>query len=381
MTRSLVVAVLSAGMLVVVPAVAQANGPPSLAWSPTTSGGTYDYAAVMVGHSDAQIFTLTNSGGSVSAVITIKLTGSPAFTTTADTCTATTLAPRQSCTVRVIFSPANSGTDTATLAAAGKRSAFRAVLSLAGTGIGDHIYWTNQYSGTINQANLAGTNPQVLVSGQSDPAGVAVDAHHVYWANFAPEGDTINEANLDGTNPHILVSGQNYPFGLAVDAHHIYWTNRSPGTINEANLDGTDPHILLNGLSYPLGVAVDAHHVYWSDDTSNTINEANVDGTNPRTLVSGLNYPAGVAVDAQHIFWTDSNAGVVSEANLDGTNPRTLVSNQYGADGLAVDAQHIYWADAVVPTPNTINEANLDGANPHILLSNQNGPTGVAVSG
>jgi hypothetical protein len=56
----------------------------------------------------------------------------------------------------------------------------------------------------------------ILVSGQSGPIGVAVNASHIYWANaFA---GTINEANLNGANPQTLVSGQSEPIGVAVSA-------------------------------------------------------------------------------------------------------------------------------------------------------------------
>ena len=65
----------------------------------------------------------------------------------------------------------------------------------------------------------------------------ALAATHLYWTDRS----TVNEANLDGTNPHAIITGQNYPVGLAVDSNHIYWTDSFSGTVNEANLDGTNP--------------------------------------------------------------------------------------------------------------------------------------------
>ena len=43
---------------------------------------------------------------------------------------------------------------------------------------------------------------------------MAVSSGSVYWAN--PNGGTVNEANLDGSNPHALFANQNGPFGVAV---------------------------------------------------------------------------------------------------------------------------------------------------------------------
>jgi hypothetical protein len=45
------------------------------------------------------------------------------------------------------------------------------------------LYWANGGDGTINVAVLDGSGRRALVTGQSKPAGVAVDASHLYWAN------------------------------------------------------------------------------------------------------------------------------------------------------------------------------------------------------
>jgi hypothetical protein len=45
---------------------------------------------------------------------------------------------------------------------------------------------------------------------------VAVDASHLYWANY--RGGTIVEANLDGTGATTIATGQNGPEGVAVSA-------------------------------------------------------------------------------------------------------------------------------------------------------------------
>jgi hypothetical protein len=64
------------------------------------------------------------------------------------------------------------------------------------------------------KANLDGTGVTTVVTGQSAPAGVAVDGSHIYWASAF--GGTINKANLDGTGVTTLVTGQNEPIGVAV---------------------------------------------------------------------------------------------------------------------------------------------------------------------
>jgi sugar lactone lactonase YvrE len=237
-----------------------------------------------------------------------------------------------------------------------------------------HLYWPNQFIGTIAEANLDGTNPQTIAVGQSEPFGVAVDAQHLYWANF---GGTIVEANLDGTNQKTIASGQNVPSGVAVNAQHLYWTNQNDGTIVEANLDGTNQKTIATGQNVPSGVAVDAQHMYWSNRSGGTIVEANLDGTSQKTIATGQNGPFGVAVDAQLLYWTDFLGGTIVKANLDGTNQKTIATGQDLPAGVAVDAQHLYWSNAIF----TIVAANLDGTNQKTIVTGQGGVGLLTVSG
>ena len=194
-----------------------------------------------------------------------------------------------------------------------------------------HLYWTNSPDGTIDRANLDGTNQQTLVTGQGSLVGVAVDSSHIYWANnttdpYNPIG-TIMRANLDGTNQQTLITGI-YPFGVAVDSSRIYWTQGY--LIMAANLDGsgvtTLVHLLNNGVA--AGVAVDSSHIYWADNHNDTIMSAGLGGGGVTTLVTNQLSPLGVAVDASHIYWPAGNALMM--ANLDGTGVTTLrQSNAY----------------------------------------------------
>src|SRR6185436_7776513 len=109
-------------------------------------------------------------------------------------------------------------------------------------------------AGTIRRANLDGSNPQAIVTGQAAPFGIAVDASHLYWTN---SGDgTIWRANLDGTNAQSIVQGegQDSLFAVAVDASYLYWSDRSrpTGAIRRADLvDGANPQVLIPNTRGP----------------------------------------------------------------------------------------------------------------------------------
>jgi uncharacterized repeat protein (TIGR01451 family) len=132
--RILVTGVVTVAALFV-PAAGQAanapSSPPALSWSPTTGSGSFDFGT-QVG-AVSQQFTLTNSGGSATGALTVKVSPSPGpFTITADGCTGTSLGPTKSCKVTVKYTP-GSGSDTGTLSASSpKPAAATASLTLKG---------------------------------------------------------------------------------------------------------------------------------------------------------------------------------------------------------------------------------------------------------
>jgi hypothetical protein len=107
-------------------------------------------------------------------------------------------------------------------------------------------------------------------NGENHPDGVAVDGSHLYWADdFSGSGEfgagTINDADLNGNGPHVIVTGQLGPSaGVAVDASHLYWSAAALhvsgfGSVWQANLDGSNPQAIvtsLNGSISPVAVAI-----------------------------------------------------------------------------------------------------------------------------
>src|SRR3954453_3347593 len=93
----LVLGVLVAAIgVLLLPTAGQAGGAPSIAWSPS---GTFDYGAVTPGQTASQTFTLRNSGGSATAMLSVSLSGSSTFSITSNACTGIALGKGKSCAV------------------------------------------------------------------------------------------------------------------------------------------------------------------------------------------------------------------------------------------------------------------------------------------
>ena len=113
---------------------------------------------------------------------------------------------------------------------------------------------------------LVGASPQRFASSVDNALNIAVAGGKVYWTEKTGEsGGTINSANLDGTNVTELASIFATPMGIAVDTDgsKLYWTNSS-GRIQSANLNGSRITNELQNLASPMDIALAGGNAYWT---------------------------------------------------------------------------------------------------------------------
>ena len=121
--------VLVAALALLAPAVGQAASGPAIAFNPSPN----DYGTIDANTTASQTFTLRNSGGKATSALKVTLTGSSAFSITADGCTGTSIGPRKTCNVTVQYEPTALGSaDSATLTASSKKPLATASALLTG---------------------------------------------------------------------------------------------------------------------------------------------------------------------------------------------------------------------------------------------------------
>lgn len=194
-----------------------------------------------------------------------------------------------------------------------------------------HIYWTTAgappgpFASTVSyigRANLdgSGVEPRLITAGWV--TGLAVDNAHLYWTDITAHA--IGRAGLDGSAvaPKFIATGESVPAGVALDSTRIYWASQcacGPSAIGRANLDGSAiQQTFITGAVHPGALAVGGGYIFWAKrdpplgvvpvQTADTISRANLDGSGIQNnlITLGWTYLGGIAVDGTHVYWTSA---------------------------------------------------------------------------
>ena len=212
---------------------------------------------------------------------------------------------------------------------------------------------------------LVGASPQRFAPGVDNALNIAVGGGKVYWTEMTGErGGTINSANLNGSNVQELASIYATPMGIAVDTTNskLYWTNSS-GRIQSANLDGSGiTNVIPSGLEGANDIALAGGNAYWTQ--GGNVRFVNLRGQKQiRNISTGTDTAISLAIGGGKVYWTEmtgESGGTVNSANLNGSGATQLASILAAPSGIAVDGSRskLYWTNS----RGRIQSANLDGS-------------------
>ena len=115
------------------------------------------------------------------------------------------------------------------------------------------IYWT-EGGNSVRRVSMSGQKiVGDVASNLGTVGGLAVGGGKVYWTEqTGASGGSVNGANLDGTNFETLATLLSAPMGIAVDTvgSKLYWTN-ARGRVQRANLNGSGITNVVDGLGSP----------------------------------------------------------------------------------------------------------------------------------
>ena len=167
------------------------------------------------------------------------------------------------------------------------------------------IYWT-EGGNSIRRVNMSGQKIVGDVAANlGTVGGLAVGGGKVYWTEqTGASGGSVNGANLDGTNLETLATLLSAPMGIAVDTagSKLYWTN-ARGRVQRANLNGSGITNVVDGLGSPGEIVI-----------SNSISET-LAGTPPTTPSKSTTTVSHAPYDVNKDGTVDNtDAGLVIDA-------------------------------------------------------------------
>jgi hypothetical protein len=242
-----------------------------------------------------------------------------------------------------------------------------------------NVYWAD-VAGGIGRVPLSGGSATFLgpTTGQS---AIALDAVHVYW-DFAD----VQSAPLAGGSIATLLSipfgGQSaYASGLAVDTTSLYFlfTNNGQQQLESIPVGGGPPTVLaagwsfVNAESWPCIVDADDTSVYWAkQSTANgSVMSVPKGGGSQVTLAEGQGGVLCLAHDDTNVYWTngDGLGGLVMSVPKGGGASVVIASSQVQPSGIVVDATYVYWSNYAWGnvTMGTVMRAAKCGGAPEIM--------------
>ncbi|XP_033629378.1 low-density lipoprotein receptor-related protein 1-like isoform X2 [Asterias rubens] len=217
------------------------------------------------------------------------------------------------------------------------------------------VFMVDSASGNISRATVAVDRSggrqrrqavqQTIVSGLTNPRGIAVDwvTSKIYWVDATR--NTINVAQENGRNQLTLVGTQlRQPHAIVAHPSNswIFWTEigRRP-LISRIDMDGVNRMVIVsNDLQYPTGLAIDYVHdkLYWADSKAARIEMADLNGDNQKVVIrfqTDSERPFAIDVFEDWIYGTTEPSKKIFKVNKFGRTDEEEESVRYLVEGLS----------------------------------------------
>ncbi len=193
---------------------------------------------------------------------------------------------------------------------------------------------------------------------QAWPVALALDATHVYWANWGGYRDGgILRASKQGGLPELLVSSSSRPDSLLLDRGHVYFAERVSSTLSRVPLASGPVEPIVERVG-DMGWVLSEQLVYFLGNTTEGIHAVGKQGGEIETVVPAVTTSGPLQLHGGYVYWRehyfasvpsfDGGAQRLWRAPVQGGAPELLVTEPHSVlTGLVVDDQAVYYGLAV----------------------------------
>lgn len=206
---------------------------PMFSASPTT----FDFGGVAVSAtSSAEIFTVTNSGGSNLVISSTPVAVTAPFAITGDTCTGATVTPNANCTVTVTFTPTAATSVNGTLTFVDNANGSPHVIPLTGTGLNTPVLTVTPGTLVFNNQQVNTSSTQQAITLTNAGAAATLETMSVSGGPFSQTSNCPTSLN-NGQSCNVFVTYSPTATGTQTATLSIY--DNATGSPQTVALSGT----------------------------------------------------------------------------------------------------------------------------------------------
>lgn len=188
---------------------------------------------------------------------------------------------------------------------------------------GDSVYWVTQTPAAVWRARADGSQAlaeQVASGGQ--PVGIAVDATHVYWAEYFERQILRKTKDPLGETAEVFAETNGPPTEIVLAKGVVHWVTDNTGAVQskatDAALDAPPFTTTVDAQAVSKSLAVDDEFIYWTVYVNGAgqgeVRRARLGKGDTTTLATGQPYFFEIAVDCGSIYWNVNNLEADEEA-------------------------------------------------------------------
>jgi hypothetical protein len=202
------------------------------------------------------------------------------------------------------------------------------------------------------------------------PAGIAVDAAHVYFTDCAGDarGSRVLSVPLGGGSARTLATGTSCPVDLALLGDRLFLAGLDGDAVTSVPITGGAKTEITRSSQRLTGLAVDTAGVDFTTEAGALIRTDLIGGssTTLATCAQGCTAPR---VHDSEVYWGDTGVGEIDKIPVTGGDPSSVTTGLDTVSAIAVADDEVYFAAGYL-----LMKAPLSGGPPITLATAAGAP-------